>query len=138
MWGLGVTSSQFASAVAAGLWGRSRRFVGVCLMGGAAGGWSVGSEGSPGAAVMPGGGVRRWSVAWVGGRTRAGRLGLVGGLLVCAVVGSLAAPGVADRDVASGRQNARRGVEAVPLAARGPVSEALGRDDRAYSVRGRR
>lgn len=48
---------------------------------------------------------------------------------------SLAAPPGADRELGAGLQRAQRGLEAVPLAARGPVSEALGRDDRAYHVR---
>jgi VCBS repeat-containing protein len=86
---------------------------------------------------MPGWGVRRWSVAWFGGHARGGRHGLVGGLLVCAMLWCLAAPPAADRGLASARQRGPGGLEAVPVAARGPVSEALGRRDRGYSVRGR-
>src|SRR4051794_17382181 len=105
--GLRVTVSRFASARAAGLSTRSRRRVGVCLPRGAVGAWSVGSDGSRGAAaLMPGEVVRRWSVAWFGARTRGGRLGLVAGLLACALLWWLAAPPAVDRDVASGRQSA--------------------------------
>jgi hypothetical protein len=79
--------------------------------------------------------ARRWSDEGRGWRCLGNEAAAA--LLVCAAAWLLAAPPAVNRSGDSAEQRGPRGLEAVPLAARGPVSEALGRGDRSYSVRGR-